>query len=282
MIVPTSPSFRHPGALRRILFAVACLVAAAASAQVPLGTAQGYGVLGASTVTNTGPTVINGEVGVSPGSAITGFPPGLATGAIHAADAAALQAQTDATTAYNFLAGQACGTTLTGDLGGRTLTPGVYCFASSAQLTGALTLDAGGNPAALFVFQVGSTLTAASGSSVVLVNGAQACNVWWQMGSSATLGTTTAFRGSLVALASVTFNTGATLVGRAIARTGAVTLDTNTVTPAACAPVVGGPGTGPGAGPAQAIPTMSEWALMLMGLLMAATAFAAMRGRGRP
>lgn len=279
MNVRISPSLRPPGALRRCLVAAFCLVAGAASAQVPLGTAQSYGVLGASTVTNTGPTVINGEVGVSPGSSITGFPPGIATGAIHAADAAALQAQTDATTAYNFLAGQACGTTLTGDLGGRTLTPGVYCFASSAQLTGSLTLDAGGNPAAVFIFQVGSTLTTASASAVVLANGAQACNVWWQMGSSATLGTTTAFRGSLLALASVTFNTGATLVGRAIARTGAVTLDSNTVTPAACAPVV--PGGGPGAGPAQAIPTMSEWALLLMAALMALTAFGAMRGRPR-
>ena len=281
MQTPKSPSaFRH-GGLGRFLFIALCLGSAAAAAQVPLGTAQSYGVLGASTVTNVGPTVVNGDLGVSPGAAITGFPPGLATGATHAADAASLQAQTDATTAYNFLAGQACGTTLTGDLGGRTLLPGVYCFASSAQLTGTLTLDAGGNPAATFIFQVGSALTTASASAVVLSNSAQACNVWWQMGSSATLGTGTAFRGSLVALASVTLNTGASLVGRAIGRTGAVTLDSNTVTAAACAPVIPG-GVGPGAGPAQGIPTLSEWALIVMGLLMALTAFAAMRGRGRP
>src|SRR5690606_29803838 len=128
-----------------------------AGAQVPIGTAQGYGVLGGSAVTNTGPTVVNGDLGVSPGASVSGFPPGLVTGTIHAADAAALQAQNDVTTAYNFLAGQACGATLTGDLGGRTLTRGVYCLASSAQLTGTLTLDAQGTAGAVFVFQVGST-----------------------------------------------------------------------------------------------------------------------------
>ena len=260
----------------RLLFAAVCLQATATLAQVPLGTAQSYGVLGASTVTNTGPTVINGDLGVSPGAAITGFPPGVATGATRAADAAALQAQTDATTAYNFLAGQACGTTLSGDLGGRTLTPGVYCFTSTAQLTGALTLHGLGNPASLFIFQIGSALTTASGSSVVPINGAQACNVWWQMGSSATLGTTTSFVGTLVALASNTLNTGATLAGRAIARTGAVTLDSNTVTVPACAPVIPG---GPGTGNPEAIPTLSEWAMLLMAALMALTAFAAMRRR---
>lgn len=276
MTTPSDSKF-FLGGRSRCLLAFACLQAGAALAQVPLGTAQSYGVLGASTVTNTGPTVITGDLGVSPGAAITGFPPGLVSGTTHAADAASLQAQTDATTAYNFLAGQACGTTLTGDLGGRTLAPGVYCFATSAQLTGILTLDGLGNPASQFIFQMGSTLTTASASSVVLINGAQACNVWWQMGSSATLGSTTSFVGTLIALASATLNTGATLAGRAIGRTGAVTLDTNTVTVAACAPVV--PPGGPGAGPAEGIPTLSEWALIVMAALMALTAFASMRRR---
>lgn len=259
-----------------LMFSALLLHAAAALGQVPLGTAQTYGVLGASAVTNTGPTVINGDLGVSPGNAVSGFPPGLVNGTVHAADAASLQAQTDATTAYNFLAGQACGTTLTGDLGGRVLTPGVYCFSSSAQLTGPLTLDALGDPAALFIFQVGSTLTTASASSVVMANGAQTCNVWWQVGSSATLGTTTAFAGTLVALASATLTTGATLAGRAIARTGAVTLDSNTVTVPACA---SGPVVGP-AGP-EAIPTLSEWAMLLLAGLVALAAIAAMRRQAR-
>lgn len=247
-------------------------LATTALAQVPLGTAQAYGVLGASTVTNTGATVINGAVGLSPGTSVTGFPPGVATGPTNVANAAALQAQTDATTAYNFLAGQACGTTLVGDLGGRTLTPGVYCYAASAQLTGTLTLDALGNPAALFIFQVGSALTTASGSRVLFVNGAQACNVWWQVGSSATLGTTTSFAGTLIALASETLNTGATLVGRAIARTGAVTLDTNTITVPACAAATGG---------SNAIPTLGEWSLLLLAVLVALTAAFAMRRAAR-
>ena len=268
---PIRPSLRGP-----LLFSALLLQTAMAFGQATLGTAQSYGVLGASTVTNTGPSVINGDLGVNPGSAVTGFPPGLVNGTVHAADAASLQAQTDATTAYNFLAGQACGATLTGDLGGRTLTPGVYCFASSAQLTGPLTLDAMGNPAAVFIFQVGSTLTTASSSSVVMANGTQACNVWWQVGSSATLGTTTAFAGTVIALASATLNTGATLSGRAIARTGAVTLDTNTVTPTACAALPPGPGV-----PVvpEAIPTLSEWAMILLASLLAMSAFAAMRRR---
>ncbi|MCA1645817.1 MAG: S8 family serine peptidase, partial [Chloroflexi bacterium] len=142
-----------------------------------LGAASSFAVLGASTVTNTGATTVNADLGVSPGTAVTGFPPGTVVGgSIHAADALALQAQTDTTSAYNDLAGQAC-TTLTGDLGGRTLVPGVYCYKSSAQLTGALTLDAQRNPAAVFIFQIGSTLTTASTASVVMINGGSACNV---------------------------------------------------------------------------------------------------------
>jgi type VI secretion system secreted protein VgrG len=195
-----------------------------------LGTASSFAVLAGSTATNTGDTTINGDLGVSPGTAITGFPPGIVTGATHLADAVALQAQNDVTTAYNALAGQACDTDLTDqDLGGRTLTPGVYCFSSSAQLTGALTLDAVGDPGAVFVFQIGSTLTTASNASVVMTNGANQCNVYWQVGSSATLGTDTAFAGSILAGASITLNTGADVIGRVLAREGAVTMDNNVI-----------------------------------------------------
>jgi type VI secretion system secreted protein VgrG len=189
-------------------------------------------VVAGSTVTNTGATTtIVGDVGVSPGTAITGIPAGQPTGgAIHAGDAAAATAQTNLTTAYNDLAGRACGTNLTSlDLGGLTLPPGVYCFNSSAQLTGTLTLDGQGTANAVFVFQIGSTLTTASSAAVTLIGGAQANNVYWQVGSSATLGTGTAFRGNIVALASITLNSGTSLTGRALARNAAVTLNTNAV-----------------------------------------------------
>lgn len=196
-------------------------------------TANSFAVLGGSTVTNTGPSVITGNLGVGPGTAITGFPPGivLAPGTMHAADAVALQAQSETTTAYNLLAGLPATGTLTGqDLGGLTLLPGVYFFANTAQLTGTLTLDGRGDPDATFVFQIGSTLTTASSSSVVFVNGATRQEVYWQVGSSATLGTATQFAGNIVALTSISFGTGAGIsCGRALARNGAVTLDTNTI-----------------------------------------------------
>ncbi len=216
------------------------------SAQISLGTSQSFAVLGGSTVTNTGPSVINGNVGVSPGTSVTGFPPGVVTGgAIHAADATAGQAQTDLTTAYNAVAGTACNVDLTGqDLGGLTLTPGVYCFSSSAQLTGTLTLNLLGDPNAVFLFKIGSTLTTASGSSVLLTNsGTATCptNLYWQVGSSATFGTGSSFMGNVLALTSITLNTGAGLNGRALARNGAVTLDTNNVSIAPCAPVIACP-----------------------------------------
>jgi subtilisin family serine protease len=198
-----------------------------------LGTAASFATLSGTTTTNTGLTTVNSNLGVSPGTAVTGFGPGIVVGgAIHSADAPAAQAQADLTTAYNNLTGQACpaGNDLTGqNLGGRTITPGVYCFSSSAQLTGALTLDAQGNPNAMFVFNIGSTLTTASAASVILINGGSPDNVFWLVGSSATLGTTTAFVGNIVALTSITLTTGAVVSGRALARNGAVTMDTNTV-----------------------------------------------------
>lgn len=220
-----------------------------AFAQIPLGTAQNFAILGGSTVTNTGPTVINGNLGVSPGSAVTGFPPGIVTGgAIHAADAVAAQAQSDLTTAYNTAAGTPCGVDLTGqNLGGLVLTPGVYCFTASAALTGTLTLNFQGNPNAAFLFKIGSTLTTASASSVILINNAGATcppNVLWQVGSSATLGTGSSFVGNILALTSITLTTGANLTGRALARNGAVTLDTNNVSIGSCAAVAPVPALG--------------------------------------
>lgn len=204
----------------------------ASAATVDLGTAGTFAVLGGQTVTNTGPTVIEGgHVGVSPGSAIVGFPPGSIVGSFttHAADAVALQAQNDLTTAYNAAAGAALTQNLTGqDLGGMTLTPGTYFFSSSAQLTGTLTLNNLGDPDAEFIFQVGSTLTTASSAKIVTINGGvlPGCNVYWQIGSSATLGTGTEFQGHIMALTSITMDTGSSIVGgSALARNGSVTLD---------------------------------------------------------
>lgn len=216
-----------------------CGLATPASADL-LGSTQNFAVLGGSTVTNTGPTVINGDLGVWPGTAITGFPPGIVNGTIHASDAVAQQAQSDVTTAYNTLAGMALTQDLTGtDLGGLTLGPGVYFFSSSAFLTGTLTLNAMGDPNALFVFQIGSTLSSASSSSVVTINSADGCDVYWQVGSSATLGTDSAFQGNILALTSITLNTRASLLeGRALARNGAVTMDSNMIT-ASCIPTPG-------------------------------------------
>ncbi len=214
-------------------FVVAGSVAAADP--VGLGTASQFSVLGGSAVTNTGPSVLIGDLGVSPDNSVTGFPPGIVLGTMHVADAVALQAQSDLTTAYNNVAGQACNTNLTDqDLGGLTLTAGVYCFDSAAQLTGTVTLNAQGDPGALFLFQIGSALTTASSSSVSMINGAQACNVFWKVGSSATLGTATDFVGNILALTSISLTTGADLYGRALARNGAVTLDTNDITRATC------------------------------------------------
>ncbi len=213
-----------------LLVSSCCLESAWAQTAPPMGTARSFAVLGASVVTNTGATAIIGDAGVSPGSSVTGFPPGTVSGTIHAADAIAAQAQVDAATAYNFLAAETCTTNLTGvDLGGLILTPGVYCFDSSAQLTGTLNLNAVGDPNAVFVFLIGSTLTTASNSAVIL-SGGSPCGVYFQVGSSATLGTGTQFAGNIFALTSITMTTGASVSGGSYALNGAVTMDTNAAT----------------------------------------------------
>ncbi|MBC8135516.1 MAG: DUF3494 domain-containing protein [Fibrella sp.] len=222
-----------------ILLATIRLPAHAAPEAITLGQAFSFGVLAGSTVTNTGPSVIFGNVGVSPGTEIGGFPPGtIIGGTTHSNDALAQQAQIDLGTAYDVIAGETPDLDLTGqDLGGLTLQTGVYNFDTSAQLTGVLTLDAQGDPNARFDFQIGSTLTTASLSSVTVINGGSANNVFFQVGSSATLGTGTAFTGNILALTSITLTTGASISeGRALARNGAVTLDTNIVGAAVVVP----------------------------------------------
>lgn len=207
-----------------------------AQARVGLGTADSFAVLAGSTITNTGPTTITGDVGLHPGSAVTGFGSVTLNGQLHVADAVAQQAKTDLVTAYNDAAGRGPATTVATDLGGQVLTAGVYNSASGTfGMTGTLALDAQGDPNAVFIFQMASTLVTASASRVNLVNGAAACNVFWQVGSSATLGTGSAFIGNILAVTSVTLTTGATVDGRTLARNGAVTLDTNTITRSVCA-----------------------------------------------
>jgi type VI secretion system secreted protein VgrG len=195
-----------------------------------LGSADNYAVLAGSTVTSTGATVLNGNMGLYPGTAITGFPPGIVNATKYVNNGVAQTAKADALTAYNALKTALNPYDLTGqDLGGLTLSPGVYHFDSSAQLTGKLYLNAPLNSSELFVFQIGSTLTTASDSSVFLLAGAQAANVFWQVGSSATLGTSTSFKGSILADQSITLNTGANMIGRAFALNAAVTLDKNVI-----------------------------------------------------
>jgi hypothetical protein len=208
--------------------AVAC-----SASPVPLGSAGNFKSLAGVGVTNTGSTTIaGGNLGLSPGSAVTGFPPGMmvAPAVMHITDPTAAQAQVDLTTAYNYAAGLPGAAVLPGDLSGLTFTPGLYKTSSSVMLSaGNVTLDAQGNANAVFIFQIGSTLTTLGGTQVVLAGGAQAKNIFWQVGSSATLGTTSIFYGTILALQSITLDTGATLHGRALARNAAVTLDTNVV-----------------------------------------------------
>ncbi|HEY9487281.1 MAG TPA: ice-binding family protein [Chryseosolibacter sp.] len=201
-------------------------------ATLSLGSASGIAVLAGSTITSTGATNITGDIGLSPGSSIGGFPPGILNGTQHINDVVSNQAKLDLTAAYNDAAGRTSTdiVLLSGNLGGLTLTPGLYKSSSSLAISsGDLTFDAKGNPDAIFILQIATTLTTTSGRKVILSGGALASNIFWQVGSSATFGTTSSFKGTVLAMQSITFNTGATLDGRALARTGAVTMAGNTI-----------------------------------------------------
>ena len=208
--------------------------ASGAPTQIGLGNATSYAVLAGTGTTNTGPTTVTGDMGTFPTTTMVGMSSITLHGTNQAGNGQTQLAKNSLVTAYNSAAGQGPQSAIAADLGGRTLVSGVYNSASSIGLTGVLTLDAQGDPRAVFVFQAGSTLTTASGSSVRLINGAQSCNVYWQVGSSATLGTNSTFRGTIMALTSISLTTGATVDGRVLARNGAVTMDTNTITRSVC------------------------------------------------
>ena len=275
---------RHLSIVAAFGIAALLLAPSLATAQVNLGTASNFGVLGATpNVNNTGASLVTGNVGVFPAASIIGFPPGGATGSLEAGTAAAGQAQTDLGVALAATVLPALCTDLSGqDLGTLVLTPGVYCYTSSAQLTGNLTLDFLGNPNSAFLIRTATALTTASNSSVLAINtGGAGClpNINWRIGSSATLGTGTNFAGNILAQSSITLTTGATLRGRALARTGTVTLDSNpNVGGCPIAPaVVGGPIPPPPPIPPPvagvgvfAAPTLQEWALIFLGLMLAA------------
>jgi len=223
-----------PIALSLVLGVVAASPAWAAQAPVGLGAASPFAILAGTTVTNTGASTISGDVGVSPGSAVTGFSSvTLSNGTVDAGDTAAAQAQSDLTTAYNDAAASGPATSAPADLTGLTLSPGVYA-GGAIGLSGTVTLDGQGNPDAVFIFKAASTLITGSSSKVVLTNGAQACNVFWQVTSSATLGSASVFDGTILALTSITADTGASVAGRLLARNGGVTLQANTITTPVC------------------------------------------------
>jgi hypothetical protein len=216
---------------------LSCAQNAISGQGVALGTAATFAVLAGSTVTNSGVTIVSGDLGVSPGTAITGFTgiapggPGVViNGSIHSADPAAAQAQLDLTTAYNAAAGRTGPIGIPADIGGSTLAPGVYKAPVSLMITGNVTLDGQNNPNAVFIFQMASTLTTSVNSTVTLINRANACNIFWQVGSSATLNTASLFNGNILALASISLGTGAAVNGRVLAQNGAVTMLSNTVT----------------------------------------------------
>ncbi len=243
---------RRPGVKLRgaVLVVVALLAGAlfsstalAAPATVGLGTAASFSVLAGSTVTNTGPTTMFGDLGLAPGSAVTGAPHVL--GQTHVDDAVAIEAKNDLTTAYNAAALRPTEGSAGTDLAGQTFTPGVRTASGALLLSaGSVVLDAQGDPNAVFIFQIGSTLITGSNTTVQLINGAQACNVFWQVGSSATLGTGTRFVGTVMAADTITANTAATIHGRLLAQTAAVNMDTNTITQSNCASSESGLGGG--------------------------------------
>jgi hypothetical protein len=244
-------SSRHARTVRRAMVIAAGLLAAmiftgaarAAPATVGLGTAASFSVLGGSTVTNTGPTTMFGDLGLAPGSAVTGAPHVL--GQTHVDDAVAIEAKNDLTTAYNAAASRPTEGSAGTDLTGQTFTAGVRTASGALLLSaGSVVLDAQGDPNAVFIFQIGSTLITGSNTTVQLVNGAQACNVFWQVGSSATLGTGTRFVGTIMAAETITANTAATIHGRLLAQTAAVNMDTNTITQSNCASSGSGVGGG--------------------------------------
>lgn len=210
-----------------------------AATTIDLGAANNFAIMAGSTITNTGSTVVTGDLGLSPGTSVTGFPPGTVNGTQHIANAAAAMAKTAMTTASANAAGQTPVSTVPTELGGTTKTAGVYTSAAGTfSITGTLTLDAQSDPNAVFIFKTASTLITAGASTIVLANGAQACNIFWQVGSSATLGMNSLFKGSILASESATLTSGAKVEGQVLAQNGAVTLDTNTVTKATCAAAI--------------------------------------------
>jgi Ice-binding-like len=231
---------RRPLTAALVMAPALCVVLAvatsahAAPTKVPLGTSRPFAVLAGSGITNTGPTTINGDIGTFPTTSISGANSITLTGTNHGGDAVTQAAKTDLVTAFKNAARQGPSRPITANLGNRTLVPGVYNSASSVGLSGTLTLNGRGDPDSVFVFQAGSTLTTASASNVALINGARACNIFWEVGSSATLGTASNFRGTILARTSITVTTGVTMIGRVLARNGAVTLDTDTISTPSC------------------------------------------------
>ena len=239
--------FKRAGAALAVALACATIPAAAQAAPVGLGTAGNFSVLAGSEVTNTGPTTMSAQLGLHPGTAVSGAP---VASAYQIDNAPAEQAKSDLVTAYNNAAGQASTPLASDELSGARFTAGAYKGSALSLSAGSVTLDAQGDPNAVFIFQIASTLITGSGTSVALVNGAQACNVFWQVGSSATHATNSTFVGTVMALTTISAKTGATFNGRLLARNGAVTLEKNTITTSRCAPgttggspTTGGPGS---------------------------------------